>query len=44
MTQRVATLAIRRASLQLGTIAHMPYALAEPEPCLRNPRMQAQRP
>ena len=28
--ERVATLAIRRASLQLGTIAHMPYALAEP--------------
>jgi beta-lactam-binding protein with PASTA domain len=28
--ERVAALAIRRASLQLGTIAHMPYALAEP--------------
>ena len=28
--ERVATLAIRRASLQLGTIAHMPYALTEP--------------
>jgi beta-lactam-binding protein with PASTA domain len=28
--ERVAALAIRRASLQLGTIAHMPYAFAEP--------------
>jgi beta-lactam-binding protein with PASTA domain len=28
--ERVAALAIRRSSLQLGTIAHMPYALAEP--------------
>lgn len=28
--ERVAALAIRRAGLQLGTIAHMPYALAEP--------------
>jgi beta-lactam-binding protein with PASTA domain len=28
--ERAAALAIRRASLQLGTIAHMPYALAEP--------------
>jgi beta-lactam-binding protein with PASTA domain len=28
--ERVAALAIRRASLQLGTIAHMPYALAQP--------------
>lgn len=28
--ERVAALDIRRASLQLGTIAHMPYALAEP--------------
>lgn len=28
--ERVAALAIRRASLQLGTIAHLPYALAEP--------------
>ena len=27
--ERVAALTIRRASLQLGTIAHMPYALAE---------------
>ncbi len=28
--ERVAALAIRRAGLQLGTIAHMPYALAQP--------------
>jgi eukaryotic-like serine/threonine-protein kinase len=28
--ERVAALAIRRASLQLGTIAHMPYALEAP--------------
>lgn len=28
--ERVAALAIRRAGLQLGTIAHLPYALAEP--------------
>jgi eukaryotic-like serine/threonine-protein kinase len=28
--ERVAALAIRRASLQLGIIAHMPYTLAEP--------------
>jgi beta-lactam-binding protein with PASTA domain len=28
--ERLAALAIRRAGLQLGTIAHMPYALAEP--------------
>src|ERR1700743_2537121 len=28
--ERVAALAIRRASLQLGIIAHMPYALAQP--------------
>jgi beta-lactam-binding protein with PASTA domain len=28
--ERVAALAIRRASLQLGTIAHMPYTLAQP--------------
>ncbi|MGB9418444.1 MAG: PASTA domain-containing protein [Acidobacteriaceae bacterium] len=28
--ERVAALAIRRSSLQLGTIAHMPYPLAEP--------------
>jgi beta-lactam-binding protein with PASTA domain len=28
--ERVAALAVRRAGLQLGTLAHMPYALAEP--------------
>jgi beta-lactam-binding protein with PASTA domain len=28
--ERIAALAVRRAGLQLGTLAHMPYALAEP--------------